>query len=116
MNKVKYFLLVFLLSPLTSFGYPKEVGNITHLQVHQNPNGDSYFFVALDSSIANPACVNASDTWLGDLQNEAHKAQYSTLLAAYLSGKEVYLEGTDGSSNCHHTWHKLRNVYIEWAK
>ena len=97
---------------------PNKIGEVTHLQVFKNPDSDtSYFIVQLDGSIGSNPCVDDGQTWAGTFDSEAEKAQYSALLAAYMSGKSVNLQGTsdeDSSNNCIGSWVRIRNVYSIW--
>ena len=93
---------------------PEESGNIIHLQVHNNPNGvppnDQLVIVRLDSTISVGNNCGTNDQWASYLSNDAEKAQYSTMLALYMAGKPVRVQGTSPDT-CINGSLRVRNVY-----
>lgn len=113
------FLIVFLLgfiftAPVHAF--PTETGTITFLQIHRHPvnsgANDQKFVVKLSSTILNGNNC-ATDQWEGTLTDDAGKAHYSLLLAYYLAGKEVRIQGTDPDT-CQGGGLQIRNIYGVW--
>ena len=110
-------LTVLLFSSVANADMPIEAGNIVFLQVHQNPGNSSNpenqrFILSLDSSISGGNNCG-TDKWTGYLDTDARKAQYSTLLALYLAGKPVQVQGTS-PDNCVGGSLLIRNVYPKW--
>lgn len=94
---------------------PNETGAITELQVHRHPTATNdsgrSFSVIINSrydGISNASCTYKQ--WIGYMNDESGKAQYSTLLAAYMAGKNVKVEGTEGY--CVNDKQLIRNVYL----
>ena len=110
-------ILSLLLSPVIVIAaQPEEVGNITQLFVHRNPDNNlpisERFIVRLDSTISNGNNCGI-DQWTGYLDSEAGKAQYSTLMALSMVGKPVKLQGTS-ADHCVGGVMLIRNVYLNW--
>jgi len=115
MKKIITLSLIFASS--LSYGYTKETGKITNIQVHQFPREapsserlDQRFFVHLNSTISGESCAQ-DDRWFGYLNTDAGRAQYSTILAAYMAGKKVTLEATN-SQSCTSGSMLIRNIYL----
>lgn len=95
---------------------PQETGTITFLQIHQNPTGndsDSPRFIVRISGTPTAENNCSSDSWTGQLETEGGKAMYSTLLALYIAGREVRLQGTTADT-CLGGGLLIRNVYAQW--
>ena len=108
-------LLLFSIPVCAIAAYPVETGEIISLQVHKLPDSSSEsanrFMVRLNGTISENSCGN--DQWSGYLGSDAGKAQYSTLLAAHMAGKEIKIEGT-APDKCTTSNLLIRNVYIVW--
>ena len=91
---------------------PEEEGNIGLLQIHQDPNSSSEsaqrYIVGLEGTISESNC--GTDYWTGYLKSDADKASYSTLLALYMAGKPVKLQGTSADT-CMGNGVLIRNVF-----
>lgn len=102
-----------LLSANVCAQFPIEAGNITSLQIHNNPdskvNSGQRYIVKLNSTISINECGH--DQWTGYLDSEVDKAQYSALLATFMASKPVTLEGT-APDRCDSGSVLIRNVYI----
>ena len=109
------YLLIFLaiLSAEVFAVVPAESGTITQLLVHRHPtitaDSGKRFIVKLSGTMTDGPC-EANTTWTGYFSDEVGRAHYSTMLAAAMSDKPVYLEGTDGF--CENNGALIRNVYI----
>lgn len=97
-------------------GMPNEIGSITLLQIHNDPNSTTRssqrFIVRLNGAVSESSCGNSS-TWTGYLDSDAGKAQYSAVLAASISGNSIKLESTNPNS-CFSGNLLIRNVYVVW--
>ncbi|WP_325892432.1 hypothetical protein [Grimontia sp. NTOU-MAR1] len=109
-------LLLFVFSVSAYANAPIEVGNISLLQIHNNPtstsNSAQRFIVKLNGSVSTSSC-GSSDFWTGALDNDAGRAQYSAILAAATSNKPIKLQGTAPNS-CLSGNILIRNVYVVW--
>ena len=115
-------LKILLVNFLAFFGpsalaedWPEEIGKITYFQIHSHPtdetsNGRRYI-IMLDSEALPNEC--GEDRWSGYLDTEAGQAQYSAILAAYMAGEKIRIQGTD-SSLCVSGTLLIRNVYLKW--
>jgi hypothetical protein len=105
-----YLTISLLLSSTLSLAGPSEEGLITHLQVFNSTEESSdKFVVKLDGSISESTC-SATEYWYGKLNDDAGKTQYSTLLAASMTGKKVRFEAIS-SQNCSSAQLLITNVY-----
>lgn len=107
------FLILALFSAAAYAGNPEEQGKITLLQVHKAPDSTSdsgnRFIVSLNGGISEDPC--GGDQWSGYLTSETGSAQYSMLLSAAISGKEVKIEG-NANFKCEGQAMLIRNVYL----
>lgn len=115
MKKLIFALSILIFSNV-AISFPLEQGTITFLQVHRNPDTSNpigqRFVVRLSSTIANGNnCAN--EQWEGSLTDDAGKAQYSTLLALFMAGKTVQIQGS-GPDVCLGNGLMIRNVYPIW--
>ena len=110
---MKFFLISALLSAGVYANTPEEQGRITFLQVHKAPDSTSdsgnRFIVSLNGEISENPC--GGDQWSGYLTSETGNAQYSMLLSAAISGKEVKIEG-NANFKCEGKAMLIRNIYL----
>ncbi len=93
-------IIAFIIFTLSSLSYASgyQSGSIVDLMVHHPGNTDSYYIVKLNGTrteSAPSACNTFTDTWVGDLSIEAGKAQYATLLAAFMANKTIRIESNN---------------------
>lgn len=107
--------LFFLLCLVSHFviALPTETGIITSLQIHKAPNSQSEtsrrFIVSIgESTISENDC--GADIWTSYINEQVDNLVYSTLLAAYLSGRPVKIEGS-ASEQCMGGGMLIRNIY-----
>lgn len=111
MSRSLLFMVTLLSSSLAFSQQATESGTITKLLVHNDPANTSTsqrVRVSLSGTIQDDHCSTTGD-WVINLNNEAAKAQYSFLLASYISGKEVRLTGNP-ATNCINGQEVIRNV------
>ena len=88
-------LLVFSLILISGFSHAgKQTGTITEIIVRQS-DGLHYFHMSGTAS-NRPACADGHAYWMiRDENSTAGKSQLSLLLAAYMSGKKVIVNGSN---------------------
>jgi hypothetical protein len=84
-------------------------GKVVYLLVHDNPNGTEKFDVKLDGAVSADQCSDVG--WSQDLTSSVGKAQYATVLAAYLANREITIQG-NGPNTCYTNRELIRNVYF----
>ena len=108
-------MVFFIMATNVYAGMPVEIGDITFLQVHNNPDSTlssgQRFIVKLSSSASENSC--GYDQWTGYLDSDVGRAQYSALLSAVMASKQIKLEGT-APDRCESGSLLLRNVYAVW--
>lgn len=110
---MKKIFLVFILvfSNYSNAGW--QSGKITRLLVHDNGSGTEKYDVRLDeNNSGDMVWCTASKEWTALINNEASKLQFSMLLAAYVSGKEVLIHSDDGKVCPDSARNRVRNVEL----
>lgn len=117
--KIIYGLLACFVSLVSAAAHalPEQTGEIISLQIHQNPTGNDpdsprFMVILAGDSIPESNCEAASH-WTGRFSNDAEAAMYSTLLALYIAGKPVRLNGTNADT-CMGKGMLIRNVYAAY--
>ena len=111
---MKYLLIFLVILSAEVFAVvPAEEGTITQLLVHRHPtiteDSGRRYIVKLSGAMTDGPC-EVSSSWVGYFSDELGRAHYATLLAAAMSNRPVYIEGTDGF--CENNGALIRNIYI----
>lgn len=110
LSKSIAFLFISLTSTVAFSG--TQTGEIVHLLVHWNGNQTSKFDVRLSGNAdSQPEGCNGG-RFVGLLDTEAAKAQYSMVLAASIASKKVYIQG---QGYCSGNQEVIRNVSIVFS-
>lgn len=90
-------------------GAGTQSGKVVYLLAHDNPGGMEKFDVKLDGAVSADQCPDGG--WSQDLKSSVGKAQYATVLAAYLANREITIQG-NGPNSCYTNRELIRNVYL----
>ena len=106
-----FLVTLILMSSFANSGQATETGNITWLLIHngatQTSDQDMRVLIRLDGAMSGGFCTEKN--WVITLNSEAANAQYSLLLAAYISDKSVRITG-HSSQFCNGSQELVRNV------
>ncbi len=93
--KLNYFSILLVVFSASVFAEKAmETGNVSWLLVHNGPENvatSKRVLINIEGEMAGGFCTDKN--WAIVFDNEAANAQYSLLLAAYMSGKKVKLTG-----------------------
>ena len=89
-------------------------GKISKLLVHDNGSGSEKYDVRLEEfSSSGMTWCGASKEWTALINNEASKLQFSMLLSAYMSGKEIVIHSDSGKTCPDYARNRVRNVELK---
>ena len=108
--RIFHFLVLIILFGVGDAFAGSQKGLITYLVIHYN---DSTLLEKMDVTLDGVASVDAcaSEGWSVEFTADARKAQYAMLLASYMAGKKVQIDG-NGPNSCYYGKEKIRNVRI----